>query len=1008
MFVSSTLGELAAERAAARAAIELLRLSPVMFEMGARDHAPEQVYRDYLEQSDIFVGIYWQSYGWIGPDRDLSGIEDELRLAEAKPRLIYMKEPAPERDDRLSALIRQIQQSGVATKGIAGPEDLADHLTQDIVALLSERFTILGRKLPTGTVTFLFADVEGSTQGLERHGQAFNGLLTRFRRESEAIIEQAGGTMVSIEGDGYLAVFTVPGAAIDAALAAQRAYLAYPDPGPLKVRMGIHSGAGVVVDEDYVGIDVHRAARVGAAANGGQILISAPARELLRSFQAVSLTDVGWYELKGIARPEHLHQVTASGLPTEFPAVRAQPSHRASSPRQLTSIVGREHDIDKVCRLLESGVRLLTLTGPGGIGKTRLAVAAVERVESAFRDGVNFVNLASVTDPARVAEAIVEGLGRSVEGAATPEDIIVDELRDRRFLLVVDNFEQVAASAPLLRRLLERLSELQVLVTSRVALQLSVEQEYPVSPLELPAAGAATTEVAESPAVRLLVERARAVRPDLAVDPVNATAIAELVRRLDGIPLAIELAAARLRLLEPTDVLRRLTSVLDLGAGSVDLPTRQRTLRSAIDWSIQLLTETERIVFARLGVFVDGWTLEAAEAVASGPEADDVATVLDTLAAHSLIRLETIPKTGVRMRLLGPLREYALGVLSQSGELDKVQASHAEFYARRVEMYPRGTGKGLDDWKRRTDLEMGNIRQAILWCVEAHDHHNLASFLSALWPLLWLEDRVGESREWLDSLRPHLGQVEPHLRALTTHVDGFFDLEVGQFESALEKGREALRMAEELGDDELAGQCQLVIAGALPAFDLDDPEISEAIEGAVAIFRRRGDIANLTYALNFLCSYQAAKGNIEAARNAIEEALILAPEIEALPVVAQSTAQLAFVDLISGDLSAAERSLHAALSSLQATPSREVLSYVLDGFGWLALAREQVIPGLTALGAAEGLRARVGLRPWPLTAAQIGLLAKVADSYQDPEAQAARRAGRELTPEAALAVVTES
>jgi predicted ATPase len=650
---------------------------------------------------------------------------------------------------------------------------------------------------------------------------------------------------------------------------------------------------------------------------------------------------------------------------------------------------------------------LLNLTGPGGIGKTRLAVAVVERVESLFRDGLAFVDLAPVTDPARVAETIVAGLGRTIEGTASPEEVIVDELRDRRFLLVLDNFEQVVASAPVLRRLLERLSELQMLVTSRAALHLSIEQEYQVSPLELPSSEVEVTEVAESAAVRLLLDRARAVRPDLTVDSNNAPALAEIVRRLDGIPLAIELAAARLRLLEPADVVRRLSSVLDLSAGMVDLPARQRTLRSTIDWSSQLLAESERTLFARLGIFVDGWTLEAIEAVAGGPEVGDVATGLDTLAAHSLIRLETVPKTGVRMRLLGPLREYAVAALQESGEYEEMQHRHAEFYARKVEMYPRGTGKGLEDWKRRIDLEWGNIREAILWCVANHDHYNLASYMASLWPLLWLEDRVVEARGWLGVLRPHLDDIEPGLRAQTLHVDGFFDLEAGDFATALDKGQEALALAEEVGDEELAGRCRLVIAGSLPAFNLDDPRNRECIEEAVATFRRRGDLANLAYALNYLCTYEGAKGNVDAARKAIEEAILLAADIEALPVGPQSIAQLAFVELIAGNAAAAEERLHEALAALEARPSREVLSYILDGFGWLALSRGSVIPGLTALGAAEGLRTRVGLRPWPLVAAQIALLSQVADSYEDPEAQAARRAGRELTPEAALAVVTE-
>jgi class 3 adenylate cyclase len=339
-----------------------------MFEMGARDHAAEKVYRDYLAQSDIFVAIYWQSYGWIAPDRELSGLEDELLLAGDKPRLIYIKEPAPDRDERLTAMIESVRESGAATKSIASPDDLADQLSDDIAHLLSEQFSAPGRQLPTGTVTFMFADVEGSTPMLEKFGEAYSELLVRFRRDSQELIEGAGGTLVKTEGDGIFAVFPSADIGLRAAVAAQRTYQAYPHPGPLRVRIGLHSGTGVVVDGDYAGLDVHRAARVGSAASGGQILMSSSTRELIREWQVASVTDLGWFELKGISRPEHLHQVNVSDLGTEFPPVRATPSARARVPRQLTSIVGREKDIDAVAALVE-GTRLVTLTAQAGLGK---------------------------------------------------------------------------------------------------------------------------------------------------------------------------------------------------------------------------------------------------------------------------------------------------------------------------------------------------------------------------------------------------------------------------------------------------------------------------------------------------------------------------------------------------------------------------------------------------------------------------------------------------------------
>ena len=760
--------------------------------------------------------------------------------------------------------------------------------------------------------------------------------------------------------------------------------------------------------DDYAGLDAHRAARVGSAAHGGQILVSAATRELIQTWSGTVVTDLGWFELKGLTRPEHLFQVAVPGLPAEFPPLRAQASSRARLPPQLTSLYGRETDVEAVAALLESGTRLLTLTGPGGIGKTRLALAVAERVEARYRDGVGFVALASVTDPDRVPETVASGLGRTVEGTASAEDVIVDELRDRQFLLVLDNFEQVADCAPLLRSLLERLPQLQILVSSRLALQLSVEREYGVAPLQVPETGAGAGDVASSAAVQLLLDRARTVRPDLTLTPENASALADLVRRLDGIPLAIELVAARLRLLDPADVLGRLASALDLGSGAVDLPPRQRTLRAAIDWSFELLAPPEQTLFRRLGVFVDGCTLEAAEAVIADADAGDVIAGLDTLAAHSLIRLETVPAVGVRIRMLVPLHDYAQELLADSGELEDMRARHASFFVRTVQGWPRGTGAGLGDWKRKLDVEWGNIRAGILWCVERSDHEGVARFLAALWPLLWLEDRIDETMEWLGVLRPHLDEIPPDLKAHTIHVDAFFTLEAGDYERAIEGAWRALEEAAAVGDEELEARSRLLVAGTLPAFDLDDPRIPELISQAITVFRGRGDNVNLAYALNFSGSFSAASGDTVAARKALEEALVLAGPIEALPIEAQSSAGLAFVDLIEGQADSAEGNLQTALKALDSTPNREILSYILDGYGWLALARGKEIEGLTALGAAEGLRSRIGIRVWPLTTAQIALLARLADSYQDPEAQAARQAGRQLTPEAALAVVTDT
>jgi class 3 adenylate cyclase len=303
VFVSSTLGELAPERSAAKTAIESLRLTPVMFELGAREHAADQVYRDYLAQSDVFVGIYWQSYGWIAPTDEASGLENELALSTEKPRLIYIKEPAPERDPRLNALIERIWASGVATKTITGPEDLTDQLASDLALLLSDRFDRPGRNLPRGIVTFVFGDVEGSTAALDAHGSPYETLLSRFRRDVAEITRKAGGQLVMTEGDGYFAVFTDADAALTSSLEIQNAARRYEDPGPLAIRIGIHAGKGTVLDGEYVGIDVHKASRLAAAAHGEQIILSAAAHALISGTGPGEIEDLGWYRREGSLNP---------------------------------------------------------------------------------------------------------------------------------------------------------------------------------------------------------------------------------------------------------------------------------------------------------------------------------------------------------------------------------------------------------------------------------------------------------------------------------------------------------------------------------------------------------------------------------------------------------------------------------------------------------------------------------------------------------------------------------
>jgi len=453
--------------------------------------------------------------------------------------------------------------------------------------------------LPTGTVTFLFTDIEGSTRLLQALGDAY----ARVRSEHATIIRDAiaagGGTEVDAAGDSFFAAFPRPRGAVEAAVMAQRALEAHdwPAGSPVRVRMGLHTGEGVLSGSEYIGMDVHRAARIADAAHGGQVIMSGATHGLVEHSlpEGTSLRDLGEHRLKDILHLEHLFDLVIVGLLAEFPPPRTLDARPNNLPAQLTSFVGREQQIAEI-RQLFGRTRLLTLTGPGGTGKSRLALQVAAETLGEYRDGSCFVDLSPVMDPALVAAVIARELGVS----ETPGEPIMEglrtHLRDRELLLVVDNFEQVAAAGPVLEELLTAAPRVKALVTSRVVLSLRGEQEYAVPPLKPPDLGrqADPAYFHRFEAVRLFTERALAVQPRFRLTAENAEAVAEITARLDGLPLAIELAATRTKVLTPRQMLPRLQQSLSLlTSGARTLPERQRTLRGAIAWSYDLLPEAE-------------------------------------------------------------------------------------------------------------------------------------------------------------------------------------------------------------------------------------------------------------------------------------------------------------------------------------------------------------------------------------------------------------------------------
>src|SRR5215475_9423038 len=503
VFISSTLGELAAERAAARRAITRLRLVPVWYESGARPHPPRAMYRAYLDQSQVFVGIYWQRYGWVAPGMEVSGLEDEFRLAAGKPMLLYLKRPAPDQEPRMKTFIDTIRAAGtVSYRAFATPRELERLLADDLAVLLSASFagtTISAEAspagpgepaaagLPTGTVTFLFTDIEGSTRLWETVPEAMDEALERHNRLLTGVIEENGGVVVTArgEGDSIFAVFPSAVSAVEAAGACQLRLGTedWPAGAALRVRMGLHSGEARLLGGDYVDhAPINRCARVKAAAHGGQVLVTQATRDLVegRLGSGFGLKKLGEFRLRDLAEPELIYQLTHAGLP----AIRTRAGR---GPRPLpvgtTSLVGREQAIGELAGLLtQPGVRLVTLTGPGGVGKTRLALAVAERAAGRFDSGAAFVPLAGVTQPELAVGSIGRAAGADLAGAGAPLRALAEQLGDARWLLVLDNLEQVIDAAHDLDELLARCPGLVILATSRTVLGLRAEWKYPVPP----------------------------------------------------------------------------------------------------------------------------------------------------------------------------------------------------------------------------------------------------------------------------------------------------------------------------------------------------------------------------------------------------------------------------------------------------------------------------------------------------------------------------------------------
>jgi predicted ATPase/class 3 adenylate cyclase len=808
--------------------------------------------------------------------------------------------------------------------------------------------------LPTGTVTLLFTDVEGSTRLWEQHSQAMRFALARHDALIEERVEQHGGVVVRPrgEGDSRFAVFPRATDAVAAAAAIQRALCGEPWPAeaPLRVRLALHTGEADLRAGDYYGGAVNRCARLRAIAHGGQTLLSQATYELVCDAlpDRVMLRELGAHRLADLQRAEQVHQLLADGVPADFPPLRSLDSVPNNLPLQLTTFVGREREMAEVRRLLGT-TRLLTLTGTGGTGKTRLAVQMAAELLERYPQGVWLVELAALADPALVPLAVAIALGLREEAGQPPTTTLVAALRARRLLLLLDNCEHLLdACAQLAEALVRACPYVQVLATSREALGLAGEVSWRVPSLALPhpAHLAAPAELLEVEAVRLFVERARAAQPQFALVERQAATVAAICRRLDGIPLALELAAARLRGLSVDELAGRLDQRFRLltGGSRTALP-RQQTLQALVDWSYGLLSAPEQALFTRLAVFAGGFTLEAAETVCAGNQVgdDDVLDLLLRLVDKSLVAVEGESGGCTRYRLLETLRQYGRELLVARGEAETLYRRHAAYYRdlaeQSTEMFEGTQAARLV----RLDAEEENLRQALGWVLdreEAQDGLRLAGNLGFYW---WYHGYFGEGRRWLAALLAQPGaETRTAARGRALFAQAYL-----QFGAVWLAGRpwhdsatrralhaEALAIAREVGD-EVGQSWNLVIMG-LPVGLTDYAAAQACLEEGRALAAAHGDRWLVNVALAILAAVAWYQGDRAAARRWSVESFQHAQRDRDQDGYARALQSLARMDAQEGDVVGARRRLEESLATFRALHDRMGSALVLGMLGVVA------------------------------------------------------------------------
>ncbi|NLF64462.1 MAG: adenylate/guanylate cyclase domain-containing protein [Chloroflexi bacterium] len=811
---------------------------------------------------------------------------------------------------------------------------------------------------PTGTLTFLYTDIVGSTKLARDYPGAWPEILARHDALLQGAITGHNGHIFRTVGDEFNAAFEMPLDALAAAVAAQIALHreAWGEAGALRVRMALHSGPATRRGSGYEAyLTLSHAKRLVSAACGGQILLSEATEALLREQlpAGVSLRDLGRHRLKDFEQAEHIFQVVTPDLPAEFPPLTSLDVTPNNLPAKLTSFVGRAKELGDVRQLL-SEERLLTLTGPGGSGKTRLALQAAAEMMAHFPDGVFFVALAPISDSGLVASTIAQTLGITESPRRPIFERLKEHLRTKSLLLVLDNFEQVIAAAPRVAELLVTCPELKLLVTSREALHLSGEREYPVPPLPLPdlSEPPSPESLAHYAAVELFIQRANAVRPDFRITEDTAPAIAEICYRLDGLPLAIELAAARIKLLPPRAMLARLEKRLDfLTGGARDKPARQQTLRDTIAWSYDLLTEEEQRLFRRLSVFVGGFTVHAAEAVAGDHPADG--SVLDSLGSlldKSLLLAAEGANDEPRFAMLATLREFGLEQLAASGEQKTIQERHARFFLALAEQAEaRLESAGQVEWMNGMEQEHDNLRAALEWSKTAAGAAEICWRLAGALGSFW-------------EVRGHYSEGRERLAAI---------------------------LAKDAAQGRTAARARLLARAAELAYRQSDyaATISFA-EECLAIYREVGNKQGMASALIKLGNAATEMGDYDAASRFLEEALTIWRELEDKHGTARALISLGWAALRPGDYPLAEARLAEALAISRELGDTRSIGFELSGLGEVALRQDETVRATRLVEESLALRRQLGNK-WGV-GVSLGILGAIAIREGDWEGAMAR------------------